>query len=99
MVSYGPSGTGTGTGTFTARPAIQGHALAQGRSELGEGELVGDALGEVGQAKLRSSKGEQTLQAFGLYLFASGSADTGGEGELGRIGSRRFFERSQCGDL
>src|SRR5687768_17579299 len=27
MVSYGPSGTGTGTGTFTARPAIQGHAL------------------------------------------------------------------------
>src|SRR6185503_18556981 len=27
-VTYGPSGTGTGTGTFTARPAIQGHALA-----------------------------------------------------------------------
>src|SRR5512146_1122440 len=25
--TYGPSGTGTGTGTFTARPAIQGHAL------------------------------------------------------------------------
>src|SRR5688500_3849572 len=30
MVSYGPSGTGTGTGTFTARPAIQGHALVGG---------------------------------------------------------------------
>src|SRR5688572_20063085 len=43
MVSYGPSGTGTGTGTFTARPAIQGHALVAALAE----SALHDALGAL----------------------------------------------------